>query len=53
MVINKEFVTEDRKKVFFQTKSNLKTFKLEVPEYRLRCRTLVEVNRFDKYELHG
>ena len=52
IIINKKFVIEDRKKIF-QTQSNIKTFKLEVPRYRLRCHTLVELNGFDKFELLG
>ena len=42
---------EDRKN-FFQTQSNIKTFKLEVLGYRLRCHALVELNDFDNFELH-
>ena len=53
IIINKKFVIKDRKKNFFQTQSNIKTFKLEVPRYRLRCHTQVEHNGFDKFELHG
>ena len=52
MIINKKLVIENRKKNF-QAQSKIDTFKLEVPEYRLRFQTLVEITGFDKFELHG
>ena len=42
---------KDRKKI--QSQSNIKTLKLEVPRYRLQCHSLVELNGFDKFEVHG
>ena len=52
MIINKNFVIENRK-IFFQTQSNIETFKLEVFKYRLRYHALFELHGFDNFELHG
>ena len=51
IIINKNLWSKTEKK--FQTPSNIEPFKLEVPRYRLRCHTLVELNGFGKLKLYG
>ena len=52
IIMNKQLVIKKKEKNF-QTQSNIETSKLEAPKYHLRCHTLVELNGFDKLELHS